>query len=189
MEHLWSPWRMTYLRGSDPADAERQGRRAGPITGTGPLPGFDPLPGVTCIFCDLPAQNRDAANLIVRRGRLSFVILNRYPYNNGHLMVVPYAHVPSLEQLDAPTLAEIMSFVNQALATLRRMYHPDAFNLGANIGSAAGAGIADHVHMHIVPRWSGDTNFMSTVAGTRVIPEELSDTFRQARDLWVAPAA
>lgn len=182
MEHLWSPWRMTYLRGADPAAEAQAGQSTSPILGT------RPLGPVGCIFCDLPAQDRDADNLIVRRGRLAFVILNRYPYNNGHLMVVPYAHVPSLEQLDAPTLAEFMALTQQALATLRRMYAPDAFNLGANIGGAAGAGIAEHVHLHVVPRWAGDTNFMSTVAGTRVIPEDLRDTWRQARDLWAAPA-
>ncbi len=183
MEHLWSPWRMTYLRGAEPAAESGAGQSTSPILGTRPLGGSG------CIFCDLPAQNQDADNFIARRGRLAYVILNRYPYNNGHLMIVPYAHVPSLEQLDAPTLAELMALTQQALATLRRMYSPDAFNLGANIGGAAGAGIADHVHLHVVPRWSGDTNFMSTVAGTRVIPEDLRDTWRQARDLWAAPPA
>jgi ATP adenylyltransferase len=171
---------MTYLRGADPADNPRAGQATSPILGT------RPLGGTGCIFCDLPAQDRDADNLIVRRGRLAYVILNLYPYNNGHLMVVPYAHVPSIEQLDAPALAEIMALTNQALATLRRMYSPEAFNLGVNIGGAAGAGIAEHVHMHIVPRWSGDTNFMSTVAGTRVIPEDLRETWRQAHELWVS---
>jgi ATP adenylyltransferase len=174
---------MTYLRGSDTGAKPRAADSVSPILGTRPLGGSGR------IFCDLPAQNRDAENLIVRRGQRAFAILNLYPYNNGHLMVVPYAHVPSFEQLDAPTLAEIMALTNQALATLRRMYNPEAFNLGANIGSAAGAGIAEHVHMHIVPRWSGDTNYMSTVAGTRVIPEDLRDTWRQAHDLWVAPPA
>jgi len=174
---------MTYLRGAEPAAESGAGQSTSPILGTRPLGGSG------CIFCDLPAQNQDADNFIARRGRLAYVILNRYPYNNGHLMIVPYAHVPSLEQLDAPTLAELMALTQQALATLRRMYSPDAFNLGANIGGAAGAGIADHVHLHVVPRWSGDTNFMSTVAGTRVIPEDLRDTWRQARDLWAAPPA
>jgi ATP adenylyltransferase len=174
---------MAYLRGnSSGGDPPGPGQSPSPILGT------RPLGGTGCIFCDLPAQNRDAETLIVRRGELAYAILNRYPYNNGHLMVVPFAHVPSLEQLDAPTLAEIMALAQQALATLRRMYAPEAFNLGVNIGSAAGAGIAEHVHMHVVPRWSGDTNFMSTVAGTRVIPEDLHDTWRQAHDLWDAPA-
>lgn len=140
----------------------------------------------SCIFCDLPAQNADAENLIVRRGAHAFVILNRYPYNNGHMLIVPYAHAPSFEQLAAPVLTEIMLLSNQAVAALRQMYQPQAFNLGANIGSAAGAGIADHVHLHVVPRWSGDTNFMSAVAGTRVIPEDLADTYQRAQQNWPA---
>jgi ATP adenylyltransferase len=149
------------------------------------LRGAEPSPGQTgCIFCDKPAEQADAQNLIVRRGQLAFVMLNRYPYNNGHMMVVPYAHVPSLEQLDAPALAELMALTNQALAALRGMYNPEAFNLGANIGAAAGAGIAGHVHLHIVPRWAGDTNFMATVAGTRVIPEDLHETYRLAIQHW-----
>jgi ATP adenylyltransferase len=164
MEHLWSPWRMAYLRNDH----------------------SDNPPGPTgCIFCDLPAAGDDAAALIVRRGQHAFVILNKYPYNNGHLLVVPYAHVPSLEQLDAPTLAELMSLTNESLAALRRMYNPQAFNLGANIGASAGAGVADHVHLHIVPRWAGDTNFMTTVNNVRVIPEDLQETYRLAREQWV----
>jgi len=182
MEHLWSPWRMAYLRGTDTPGDQPAGSSTSPIVGT------HPLGSTGCIFCDLPAQNRDAENFIVRRGQSAYVILNRYPYNNGHMLVVPFTHVPSFEPLAAPVLAEIMGLINQAVATLRRMYTPDAFNIGANIGGAAGAGIADHVHMHIVPRWSGDTNFMSTVAGTRVIPEDLHDTYQQAHDLWVAPS-
>ena len=162
MEHLWSPWRMAYLRNS----------AAG-------------VPGPTgCIFCDLPAEGRDAENLIVHRGARAFVILNRYPYNNGHLLIVPFAHVPSFEALDPATLTEMMLLANTATATLRRMYNPQAFNLGANIGAAAGAGIAEHVHLHLVPRWAGDTNFMSTTSGTRVIPEDLSETYRLARQHW-----
>jgi ATP adenylyltransferase len=104
-------------------------------------------------------------------------------------MVVPFSHAPSLEQLDAPTLTEIMLLVNQSLGALRAAYQPQAFNLGVNIGAAAGAGIADHVHMHIVPRWSGDTNYMSTVAGTRVIPEDLRDTYRVVQESWPKQSA
>jgi ATP adenylyltransferase len=137
-----------------------------------------------CVFCELPAQNRDAENLIVHRGQLAFVILNRYPYNNGHMLVVPYRHVATLEALEAAALAEIMLLANQALAALRGMYSPQAFNLGVNIGAAAGAGIADHVHMHVVPRWAGDSNFMTTVAETRVIPEDLNETYRLAVERW-----
>jgi ATP adenylyltransferase len=165
MKHLWSPWRMQYLRGQD-------------------KPATAPLGRPTCIFCALPREDRDPENLIVRRAELAFVILNLYPYNNGHLMVVPYRHTPSLEQLDAPTLTELMVLTTQALTALRAIYNPQAFNLGANIGAAAGAGIADHVHLHVVPRWAGDTNYMSTVAETRVIPERLEDTYRLLREAW-----
>jgi ATP adenylyltransferase len=161
MDHLWSPWRMTYLRRSQ----EQTG-------------------GAGCIFCDKPAQDRDAENLIVHRGEKAFVILNLYPYNNGHLMIVPYAHAASLEQLDTPTLTEIMLLTNQSLAALRAVYNPHAFNLGVNIGAAAGAGIAEHVHQHVVPRWAGDSNYMSTVAETRVIPEDLQETYQRVREAW-----
>lgn len=143
--------------------------------------------GTGCIFCDLPAAQADEASLIVHRGQHGYVILNRYPYNNGHMMVVPFAHVSTFELLDDAALAEIMQLCNAAIATLRAMYQPQAFNLGANIGAAAGAGIADHVHMHIVPRWSGDTNFMTTVSTTRVIPADLQDTYRLARQHWPTP--
>jgi ATP adenylyltransferase len=147
-------------------------------------------PGATgCIFCDLPAAGDDAASLIVRRGTHAFVILNKYPYNNGHMLVVPYVHASSLEQLDEPTLTEMMRLTNQTLAALRKMYDPQAFNIGANIGAAAGAGIAEHVHMHIVPRWAGDTNFMTSVNGVRVIPEDLQETYRLARAHWPAAPA
>jgi ATP adenylyltransferase len=161
MQYLWSPWRMAYLRSETPS---------GGSTG--------------CIFCDKPKEQKDAENLIVRRGQLAYVILNRYPYNNGHMMVVPYQHVASLEALDAPALAEIMLMAQQALTALRGMYSPQGFNLGVNIGTAAGAGIADHVHMHVVPRWAADSNFMTTVADTRVIPEDLQDTYRLALAHW-----
>ncbi len=168
MEHLWSPWRMRYLRGQDHDSATL------PPDGTG------------CIFCDKPAEERDDANLIVQRGLQAFVILNRYPYNNGHLMVVPYAHAASLEDVPAPGLTELMLLINQSMAALRAVYNPQAFNLGMNIGQAAGAGIAAHVHMHVVPRWSGDTNFMTAVSGTRVIPEDLTETLLRLRQAWPA---
>jgi ATP adenylyltransferase len=178
MDHLWSPWRMKYLRGEE--EMSEPARESG-ASATGLLKHSG---DTTCIFCDLPSENRDADNLIVCRGERVFVILNRYPYNNGHLMVVPFAHAPSLEQLDPPTLAELMRLVNQGLGALRAAYQPQAFNLGANIGAAAGAGIAGHVHLHIVPRWAGDTNYMSTVAGTRVIPEDLRETYQTVKEAW-----
>ncbi len=137
-----------------------------------------------CIFCDMPADTRDAETLIVRRGVHVYVILNRYPYNNGHLMVVPYSHVDSPERLDTASLTELMHLLNQGLAALRAMYNPQAFNIGMNIGAAAGAGIAEHVHLHAVPRWAGDTNFMTTTTGTRVIPEDLRVTWERMRAAW-----
>lgn len=137
-----------------------------------------------CIFCTALEQQDGPQNLIVYRGQSAFVILNRYPYTNGHLMVVPMAHRASLELLDAPTRAELMELTSRALDVLRAVYGPEAFNLGANIGQAAGAGVADHFHLHIVPRWAGDTNFMSTVADVRVLPEALPDTYRRIQEKW-----
>ncbi len=139
-----------------------------------------------CIFCDKPKEDRDAENLILHRGQHAYVILNLYPYNNGHFMVVPYAHVASPEQLPTPTLAEMMELLNRGLAALRKVYAPQAFNVGMNIGAAAGAGIAAHVHLHAVPRWAGDTNFMTVAAGTRVIPEDLRVTWQRMRTAWPA---
>ncbi len=137
-----------------------------------------------CVFCTAAAATDSPENLIVYRGGQVFVILNRYPYTSGHLMVVPYAHVDTLEALSSEARAEMMELVTQAMGVLRQLYHPQAFNVGANIGAAAGAGIADHVHMHIVPRWAGDTNFMSTLAETRVLPEALEDTFARVQAAW-----
>lgn len=134
-----------------------------------------------CIFCKALAQKDGPKNLIITRGKYTFVILNKYPYTSGHLMVAPYDHKPSIEDLDASTRAEMMELVSQAIIVLKNTYKPQAFNVGANIGEAAGAGEPNHVHMHIVPRWMGDTNFMSTLAGTRVLPEELDVTYRRIK--------
>jgi len=137
-----------------------------------------------CIFCDALAQEDNHGNLIVARGRFAFVILNRYPYTSGHIMVVPNAHQPSLELLDPNTRAELMELTSRSLKVLRSVYRPEGFNIGVNIGAAAGAGVEAHVHMHIVPRWVGDTNFMSTLASTRVLPEALEDTYHRLREAW-----
>ncbi len=160
MKHLWSPWRMKYI-----LQSERP-------------------PG--CIFCSAVEQDNDFENLIVARGRLAFVILNRFPYTTGHLMVVPYVHRPSLEDLTVETRTEIMDLINHSMAVLRLAYQSPAFNLGANIGAAAGAGVADHFHFHVVPRWPGDSNFMTTVSQTRVLPEMLDETLQRLLGKWNA---
>nr|HID12711.1 HIT domain-containing protein [Anaerolineae bacterium] len=159
MDHLWTPWRMPYLRGEEEERPEE------------------------CIFCVKP-QADDAEVHILHRGQHCYVILNRFPYNNGHLMIVPYAHIPSLEDLDADTLAEFMALTQLSLRVLRAAYEPQGFNIGVNIGEAAGAGVADHVHLHVVPRWGGDTNYMTVVGQTRVIPEWLDETYERLRPLF-----
>jgi ATP adenylyltransferase len=131
---------------------------------------------------DISVGAADSAdNLIVFRGELAYVILNRYPYTSGHVMVVPFEHKPNLEQLDAATRGEMMELTSRATTVLRTIYNTQAFNVGLNIGEAAGAGVKEHVHVHVVPRWNGDTNFMSSLAETRVLPELLEDTWHRIR--------
>lgn len=137
-----------------------------------------------CIFCDALAQEDGPENLIVTRGPLTFVMMNRYPYTSGHIMVVPKDHQPSLELLSADTRTALMETVAHGIQVMRLVYKPEGFNVGVNIGTVSGAGVADHVHMHIVPRWAGDTNFMSTLAGARVLPEALEDSFHRLREAW-----
>ena len=158
MEHLWSPWRMNYISDTTPPDG--------------------------CFFCEALKQEDSAQTLLVERAEHAFVILNRYPYTSGHLMVVPYAHVPSIDQLTPECRAEIMELLNRAIAVLTAVYKPEGFNMGANIGAIAGAGVPGHVHFHIVPRWAGDTNFMTAVAQTRVLPEALEQTYQRLYDAW-----
>jgi ATP adenylyltransferase len=160
MKRIWAPWRMTYI----------QGEAAEP----------------DCPFCSRLTQEDGPENLILYRGEHCFVILNRYPYTNGHLMVVPFAHKPSIENLDSETLSEMMCLAKRALTVLRNVYGAQSFNVGINIGEAAGAGVTDHIHLHVVPRWGGDTNFMSSTANTRVLPETLEDTFRKLQTGWQA---
>jgi ATP adenylyltransferase len=155
---LWTPWRMAYLRSNEPLSEE-------------------------CIFCAKP-RSEDAAVHILHRGRLCYVILNRFPYNNGHLMVVPYVHEPSLEGLDAQTVAEFMALTQLSLQVLREAYNPQGFNVGMNIGEVAGAGVAGHVHLHVVPRWGGDTSYITTIGATRTIPEWLDQTYERLRPLF-----
>lgn len=161
MERLWAPWRMQYIEVAD-------------VTVGG------------CIFCRFPAEQDDRANLILARGQHAFVIFNRYPYNNGHLMVIPYAHVSSPEQLDAAQQADLHTLLYRTLGILRGAFEPHGFNLGMNLGRTAGAGIADHCHYHIVPRWNGDTNFMPVLGDTRVISEGLTETYDKLAPLFAA---
>jgi ATP adenylyltransferase len=130
-----------------------------------------------CIFCDLPAQDDDEANLILARGRLCFVIMNKFPYNSGHLMVAPFRHAGGYEELTREEHAEMAEWTARCLGALRATMGPHGFNIGVNQGTAAGAGILDHVHGHVVPRWGGDTNFMTTVGDVKVLPEALEVTY------------
>lgn len=154
MEHIWSPWRFKYLIG---------------VAG-------GPSPDTLCVFCDLPQQQADEKNYIVHRAQKNFVILNLFPYTSGHLMVVPYQHTPTLAELDQQTTTEMMELTKIAQRALEAEYKPHGFNIGLNLGAAAGAGVAGHIHLHVVPRWTGDANFVSVIAETRVLPEELHET-------------
>jgi ATP adenylyltransferase len=145
-----------------------------------------PKSGEGCIFCDGLKQVDGTDNLIVYRGLKAFVMLNRYPYTSGHLMIVPYEHKPSLELLEAGSRADIMELSARAIQVLQVLYSPQGYNLGMNIGNAAGAGVSEHVHLHVVPRWVGDTNFMSAVSQTRVLPELLEETYHRVREAWEA---
>jgi ATP adenylyltransferase len=156
---LWAPWRMTYV------SAERD----------------DADDATSCVFCRLPAAHDDARTYILHRGATCFVVMNLYPYNNGHLMVVPYAHVDAVTALDEPTTTEMIRLLQLSQAVLTDAMRPEGFNVGINQGRAAGAGIADHVHMHVVPRWTGDTNFMPVLGDVRVIPQHLDDTYAMLR--------
>ncbi len=158
MEHLWSPWRMEYILSEKVKEQ--------------------------CTFCIEPAKPDSPENLIVHRGERTYSILNRFPYTNGHLMIVPFEHCASIEQLDSKILTEMMQMTAKSMVVLRRVYHPEGFNIGMNIGAVSGAGITEHVHIHIVPRWGGDTNFMSTLSGTRVLPETLEETFYKVERTW-----
>jgi ATP adenylyltransferase len=152
-ERLWAPWRFDYVT-------------------TASKPKQD-----GCIFVELPAQENDRENLILYRGERAFVIMNAFPYTNGHLMVAPYRHTPNIEDLDQEELYELSSLIADSVRWLKKAYGPEGFNIGANIGLAAGAGIPSHVHWHIVPRWTGDTNFMTTIGDVRVLPQALPDTY------------
>jgi len=156
MDHLSTPWRMQYINGNHSKDQDHE-----------------------CVFCEATKMEDSFDNLIVKRGEQVFIILNRFPYNNAHLLIVPFVHVACIEHLSTTVRHEIMDMANLSVETLKSLYGPQGFNLGFNLGAVAGAGIAEHLHMHVIPRWGGDTNFMSTVGQTRVLPEELTETYQR----------
>ena len=151
MDRIWAPWRLSYIEGQKSVEG--------------------------CVFCIAAAEQIDAENLIVERAKHCMVMLNRYPYSSGHLMVIPYVHAADLSLIGAEVRAEMMELSEKWSRVIAEAYHPHGFNLGVNIGKSAGAGIAEHLHMHIVPRWNGDVNYMTTVGNTRVLPEALADSY------------
>jgi ATP adenylyltransferase len=153
-ERLWAPWRLEYIKGPKPQE---------------------------CIFCAKPATGDDRAAHIVHRGEHCFVMLNTFPYNNGHMMISPYEHVPSIEELGDPVLLELMTLSQRSLVALRETYGPEGFNIGINQGKVAGAGFDDHAHLHVVPRWGADTNFMPVIGDTRVLPQSLDESWAALR--------
>ena len=155
MEFLWSPWRYRYIKEG---------------------PGSD-----CCVFCNIAASDDDDSNLVVFRGVTNFVVLNRYPYTSGHAMVIPAAHYGTLEETPVKTLEENMRLVQRLERAIRRAYSAEGINIGINVGRAAGAGVAGHIHTHVLPRWVADSNFMTVTAETRILPEELSDTLAKLR--------
>ncbi len=155
MRQIWAPWRMQYIQTEKPEG---------------------------CILCEKPRQDSDVANYILYRGDKNFVMMNSYPYNPAHLMVVPYRHVASMEGLTDEELHEHIEIISRSVGVLRQVFGPAGFNVGMNIGGVAGAGIEDHIHTHIVPRWQGDTNFMPVMADVRVVPEALAETYGKLKD-------
>jgi ATP adenylyltransferase len=155
MDRLWTPWRFAYIRNADQETA--------------------------CVFCRMLEERRDEANFLLFRGRTSYVILNLFPYTSGHLLIVANRHISSLSEATHEELHEIIDFGRLCEGALRQEYHPGGFNMGFNLGRAAGAGVEHHLHMHVLPRWAGDSNFVSVVGETRVLPEELTATFQR---LW-----
>jgi ATP adenylyltransferase len=154
---LWAPWRMAYIGAPRPEG---------------------------CLLCDLTRDHRDRESLILRRGPRTYVVMNRYPYNNGHLMVVPYRHCADLDQLSAEDSLELMQETQRAARILHRLFGAEGFNVGMNLGKAAGAGVAEHIHIHVVPRWVGDTNFMPVLADTKVMPDYLEATYEKLVPLF-----
>ena len=155
MDYLWTPWRYQYMK--EAAGGEKP----------------------ECIFCDAVARKKDSETLIVHRGAKAFVILNRFPYTSGHVMIVPYAHVAELKLCDADALSEMMQLARRVEAVFQKEYKPDGMNMGMNLGRAAGAGVAGHLHLHMLPRWIGDSSFMTVAGETRVLPEDLKTTYER----------
>lgn len=155
MRRLWAPWRMEYIKKPRERD---------------------------CLFCRVAKEDSDRDNLILYRSQHSYIIMNRYPYNNGHVMVVPYRHVASPEMLDVEEDVDISDLIKISIKVIRRVMNPQGFNIGANIGKAAGAGIEEHYHIHIVPRWVGDTNFMPIISDTKVVVEHILDTYNRLKE-------
>jgi ATP adenylyltransferase len=155
MNHLWAPWRMPFIEGSEPP--------------TG------------CLFCTKLQEDADERNFIVHRGSLCFVMMNLYPYNNGHLMIVPYQHAGYLTDIPPETGTALFTTSQTTMQALDEIMHPQGYNLGINQGAVSGAGVADHLHLHVVPRWNGDTNFMPVLAGTKVMPELIATTATKLR--------
>jgi ATP adenylyltransferase len=154
MKHIWAPWRVAYIRAEKPKN---------------------------CIFCDKPKEDNDNENRILFRGKFNFVMMNNYPYNPGHLMVIPYRHISSIEELNDVERLEHAQITANCIAILKKVFHPAGFNTGMNLGKVAGAGIEEHIHSHVVPRWQGDTNFMPVIGDVRVIPEAVDDTYRKLK--------
>ena len=155
MYRLWAPWRLKYITG----DREKE-----------------------CIFCKKPRENKDNENFILLRGKKCFVMLNLFPYNNGHLMVAPYRHISSIEDMNFEEQKEMINLTSRMVILLRKVMHPEGFNIGMNLGKSAGAGIVDHIHLHIVPRWTGDSNFMPLLSETKVISEALEETYKKLKE-------
>jgi ATP adenylyltransferase len=157
-DRIWAPWRLEYVK-----DASKDSDEG-------------------CIFCTKPAEDDDERALIAARGERCYVILNRFPYTNGHLMVAPFQHVGRLQELDAETLAEMMALAQRAMNALEAVYGPEGYNVGFNQGRVAGAGFDGHIHLHVVPRWAGDTNYMPVLADVRVMPQSLEESYRALRE-------
>ena len=176
-QYLWTPWRMQYITGGNDGGERAAQETSPPVAADeADLPQME---STGCVFCDrarMPAEH-DRANLVLLRGERNFVILNLYPYNSAHMMVVPYLHTADFASLDARTAGEMTALLQEMLRVVSKEYKPEGFNVGMNLGRIAGAGVADHVHMHLVPRWAGDTNFMPVVGATKVMPELLETTY------------